>query len=165
MKQLASIDVNIVKKHLNTIRSSVCLERHEMPGEIHEYQFFLGKLETEDFKKLTLWWEFDIHTRGRSCKLNDLLPTAKQLARVQSFIFGDQASGLKPLDLTSADAMELVLVTDNLHSDWFYMIDGNHRTMAHYMQGRSLQDLSVYVCVHPKMRTWIYLPENIRQQP
>ena len=93
----------------------------------------------------------------------DLLPVASKLERIQSFIEGNAATGLRPLDLASAGGMEIVLVADSIQAGILYVIDGNHRLIAHWLQGRELEGIPVLLAVHERIGSWAYIPDYLRK--
>ena len=159
MKVMELIEITTVQRHLSARHSGVSLNLSAMPGAPGEYRAFKVLLDSEDVKRLVLWWEFENHTKDKSCYLVDVLESAAINPRVKSFVDGNPSKGQKAVDLRTLPDMEPVIVTNDLESRFLYLIDGNHRTLGQHLSGKGFQDVPAYVCVHPKMMDWAYIPK------
>lgn len=153
------VEVEVVRRHLKAKGTGVSLDTTEMPGDDKTRKAFRGHLQDQDIHNLILWWQFQQHTTSENCKLTDLLPSAAEIPRVRSFIEGDLSQSYEPVDLRIAQEMELVAVTNSIQCHWMYIIDGNHRAIAQTLQQLPFATVPIYVCVHPSMESWIYIPE------
>jgi hypothetical protein len=153
-----SVGISAIQKHLKTVAAGVLLDLRSMPGRPAEYKGFAVRLDADDADKLVLWWEFENHTNGKSCRLTDALESVSSLPKVKSFLEGTRPQGRGPSDLRTSPNMEPVIVTDDLGSKFLYSIDGNHRILAQHLSQKGFQDVPAYVCVHPKMLEWAYIP-------
>lgn len=156
------VEIRAIQEHLSVVGSGVLLDLTSMPGEPSEYKGFSARLDSEDVTRLILWWEFKKHTKDGSCRVVDALPTATAHRRVRSFIEGDPASGRSPVDLRTATGLEIAIVSDDLDKGILYIIDGGHRAIAQYFAQRPFQDVPVLACVHPKIRSWAYIPPQYK---
>ncbi len=132
-----------------------------LPSAPSELRAHRATLEPSDADAVMLWWEFQQHTTGASCWLQDLQPSAGGLARAVSFQVGDE-SGRRPVDLRFAVDLEPVLVSTGTH-DWLYVLDGNHRLIAQWLANRDLTGIDVYVVVDPRLKEWAYIPTAHKQ--
>lgn len=163
MRIVNKAEIAAIQNHLRILNTGVKLDRNDLPslndGRWRGYKVIL---DSADLDRVILWWENQDYTRNKTCRVIDLLPCAKTLARVQSFIVGNDAKRLLPLDLRSADGMELCVIADSLDGDFLYVIDGNHRLIAHWLQGRHLDGVATYVAVHDGLKNWAYIPDYWR---
>jgi hypothetical protein len=161
MKIIESIPLDLVLAHLDRTHSAV---RPPIDDHFHRdgYTAYRATLDDSDLDRLILYWEFKIHTKDGTCRLTDALPSSAANDRIRSFIHGNPAKGYPPADLRSTPDRQPVIVTDDVNSHILYLIDGNHRVIAQRLSGKSFQDVPVYVCVHPKMLAWAYLPANFK---
>ena len=115
------------------------------------------QLERQDEDRLFLLGltEFINQTRGQSGRLRDLLPTASTVQRVASLITAG-------VDLLSRSGLELVLVAADLQGAPLVAIDGNHRAMAHFLAYNSVEGVPAFVCVHPAIGQWHFVPSLAR---
>jgi hypothetical protein len=163
LKIQEAIEIVAIQEHLIATQSGVRLDVQSVPGHPGEHRGFKGTLEADDVNKLILWWEFQKHTVDQNCSLTDLLPTAAALPRVRSFLEGDPSRDLAPLDLTLPKNMELVVVTNDVFNGWLYIIDGNNRAVAQRIRNVPFQGVPVFVCEHPAMDKWTYIPEYYKK--
>lgn len=128
---------------------------------VGDFRAFSAKLETTDVDRMFMWFEFRKHTKDGSSKLTDSLPEAAEVPRIKSFIQGD--SQKPPADLRTTPNLEPMLVTHDLHRGPLYGIDGNHRMVAQFLSGKSFDGVPVYVCTHPNLLTWAYIPKSAKE--
>lgn len=164
MRVTESVGISTIQKHLKAMAAGVSLDPKRMPGRPDHYQGFRVRLDADDVNKLVLWWEFENHTNGKSCKLIDALESASFLPKVKSFLKGAHAQGRGPSDLRTLPNMEPVIVTNDLGSKFLYSIDGNHRILAQHLSQKGFQDVPAFVCVHPKMLEWAYIPRCYKRR-
>jgi hypothetical protein len=154
------VEISAIQNHLHNLGTGVLLEKNNLPslddGQWHGYKVIL---DCKDIDRIILWWENEKYTQHRTCRVTDLLPFAKTLERVQSFIVGCDARGFPPIDLKSGAGMELCMIADSISGDFLYVIDGNHRLIAHWFQGRSLDGVPSYVAAHEGLKSWAYIPK------
>lgn len=158
MRATERVSIRVIQKHLEQQASGVRLNLADMPGDPDEYRGFKASLGEDDAEKLVLYWEFQDHTKDRSCRLTDVLESAASIERVKPLLEGNSSKGYGPIDLRSVPNKEPTILTDDLTSRFLYVIDGNHRTIAHYLGEKSFETVPVYVCVHPQLLNWAYLP-------
>ena len=151
------IDIEIVARHLNATGSAVSL-----PFSLSEYKAFHVAIDEGDERKIVLWWENEKATKDLNCRLVDSNDGAGKPSRVDSFVKGD-GKLLGPVDLRTLANKEPVAVTDDLYGDFWYLIDGSHRSIAQFRSGKSFQNVKLYVCVHPHMMQWSYVPNYYKQ--
>jgi len=132
-----SVGISTIQKHLKAMAAGVSLDPKRMPGRPDHYQGFRVRLDADDVNKLVLWWEFENHTNGKSCKLIDALESASFLPKVKSFLKGAHAQGRGPSD---------------------------HRILAQHLSQKGFQDVPAFVCVHPKMLEWAYIPRCYKRR-
>lgn len=130
-----------------------------MPGRPEEYVGYRAILDDKDTSNIAVYWQFQEHTQDETCRLFDLLETAKDIPRVKNFTEGVPSKGYGPVDLRTLPDREPTIVTNSLDSHLLYVIDGNNRTIGHYLRHGSLAGVPAFVCVHPRMLEWAYIPE------
>ena len=158
MQIIGPVQISDIQDHLRRVGTGVSLNIADLPGRPEEYREFRVQLDGRDVDRLVLWFEFRDHTRDGSCRLADLLPSANCLARVRRFIDGDPARGRGPVDLRTFPNLEPVIVSNDLEHGILYLIDGSHRIVAQHMGQKGFQDVPAFVCVHPRMLEWAYIP-------
>jgi hypothetical protein len=158
MRVTGTSDVVAVRAHLAANSTGVAL-----PTE-YPFTVFKAQLDAEDAEKLVLWWEFQEDTQDRCCRVVRLLGSAASKARVRSFVEGDASKGYGPADLRILQNNEPVIVTASLESDFLYLIDGNNRVMGQQLSCKSFQGVRVFVCVHPQIMKWAYIPMHYKQR-
>ena len=163
MKVVEPIEIAAVQRHLTTMHTGVSLNLVDMPGKPDEYRAFKVLLDSEDVERLVLWWQFEKDTKDESFRLTDVLESAAMKPRVKSFVDGNPSKSQMPADLRTLPNMEPVIVTNDLESSFLYLIDGNNRTLAQHLSGKGFQDVPAYVCVHPKMMAWAYIPKYYKR--
>lgn len=156
MRIVERVPIDAIQRHLKSQHSGVGLDLAAMPGPPCDYLGY--KVSLDDARKIVLYWEFERYTSGGTCRLNDLLPPARSLERVRRFLDGDPARGFPPADLRVLRDKELAIVTNDLQGEFLYVIDGNHRVIAQHFSGRGLQGVAAFVCQHPEMMKWAYVP-------
>lgn len=148
----------MILNHLNAMGSSVNLDTM-LQGRSDECTGFRVQLDAYDADKLILWWEFFKENRtAENCKVSNICQSAASVPRIKQFVEGDSEKGFNPIDLRTAQNMEPVIVTNDLKSNFLYIIDGSHRTCAQHLSHKDFQDVSAYVCVHPEMLKSLYIP-------
>jgi hypothetical protein len=163
MRSLENVDITKIEQHLISKHSGVGLEREWLPGGALECHAHRAHLDHDDIDRIFLWWQFSKHSRDETSKLTSVLPKTALEPRVQSFILGDPSRNLKPLDLQTAVGFELVLLTTNLPTGPLYLIDGNHRAVAHFLQGRSFMNVAAFVLSEPRLLEWANVPDYVRR--
>ena len=165
MRIVNEVELATIQAHLCRLKTGVMLDRHDLPSlDDGRWRGYKVLLDSADLDRVFLWWQNEVYTRNRTCRVIDLLPSASALGKVQSFIVGSVSHGLFPLDLRAADGMELCVVSNSLDDAFLYVIDGNHRLIAHWLQGRHLENVPAYLAVHDDLSTWVYLPDYLRKQ-
>jgi hypothetical protein len=154
---IAESNPEVVARHLKAAGSAVSL-----PFKLSEYQAFHVAMDEGDEKKIVIWWENQKATKDLNCRLVDSNAGAGNPARVNSFIHGDD-KGRLPADLRTLANKEPVAVTDKLDGDFWYLVDGSHRCLAQFQSGKPFQDVRIYVCVHPWIMQWAYIPSYYKQ--
>lgn len=156
---VGEVDIAEVQRHEQATASNARLGGYHMDHHCPTNQFrcYRVQLERQDEDRLFMLGqtEFINQTRGQSCRLRDVLPGASATQRVASFI----AAGV---DLRSRSGLELVLVAAELHGASLVAIDGNHRAMAQYLTHGSAQGVPAFVCVHPAIGEWRFVPPLAR---
>lgn len=160
MKTYEPVDIGVIQRHLESKRSGVSLCLDAFPGDPAHGKGFHGEFDANDIHRLILWWEFQDHTVNQSCTLGGLLPSASERRRVQSFLNRREPSGF---NLASAESMELVVVTNDLHNSWLYIIDGNNRAIAQTVSELSFHGVPFFAYEHPEMHKWEYIPQYYKR--
>lgn len=158
MRVIAHIEVSAVQDHLRQQATGVSLNIEDMPGPAADYKAYRVILDSGDASRIVLWWEFQKHTKEHSCRLTDLLESAATLKKAQPFIHGDRSRGFLPGDLRTLPNREITILTNDLASDFLYLIDGNNRLVGHFLLHKTIQDVPAVVCAHPKLMEWAYVP-------
>lgn len=134
-----------------------------LPLDLGGYEVFHVKMDNGDESRIVLWWENENATKNQNCRLVDSNIDAGDRKRVESFICGD-ANGRTPVDLGMMTNLEPVAVTSNLQGDFWYLIDGSHRSIAQFRSRKSFQDVQIYVCVHPQTMQWNNIPNYYKPE-
>jgi hypothetical protein len=152
LKIISKVPLDTVTTHLKSRGSALSL-----PFNPSDYQAFHVQMEQGDEKRIVLWWENEKATKDRDCRLVNSDDSAGAHDRVQSFIHGN-AKGLEPADLRSSPNLEPVAVTNELDGNFWYLIDGSHRSIAQFRSKKSFEGASIFVCVHPQIMNWPNIP-------
>lgn len=158
MRVISEVNPEIVARHLKATHSSV-----DLPFALNEYRAFHIAMDEGDEERIVLWWENEKGTKDLSCRLVDSSDSVGTPHRVNSFINGD-GKQFQPADLRTLANKEAVAVTNDLNGNFWYLIDGSHRSIAQFRSGKSFQDVKLYVCVHPQMMSWPYVPNYHKQR-
>lgn len=153
MQIISEISVDQVVSQLKQNGTSVGL-----PEFAGEYRCYRGILSDGDLPGLVMWFENEKHTEAGSCLLPDLHESRREAPRVASFIHGNPQKGFAPADLRTLPGREPVLLGFRSDVPFFYAIDGNNRLQAHYLTHRSVEGVPVFLCVHPEVQNWAYIP-------
>lgn len=159
---IESVTIEACQKHLREQGTGVSLDLASMPKPPDGYRAVRAILEDSDLDRIFLWFEFRKHTKDGSAKLTDALPESASEKRISRFIAGDSTKGWTPIDLRTTPNFEAMLLTNDVMRGPLYGIDGNHRLVAQFLSGKGFADVPVYVCFHPKMLEWAYIPETAR---
>lgn len=149
MRILETVEINVIQEHLKSTKSVVRLDLLNLPGRLEEYKGFRIHLDADDVKKLVLLWEFQEYTIKNSCRVVDIFPSAAFLKRVMNF---------REIDLRTTDNLDLVIFSNNLQSDFLYILDGNNRAMAQRLFYDDFKNVSAFLCVHPSLLKWMLIP-------
>lgn len=148
-----------VQAHEQATAANVRLGGYHMDlvSATSEFQLFRATLEDVDLGRLFLLGldEFAVCTGGKSCRMPDLLPVAALLPRVAPFI-------RDRIDLPARPDRALLIVSPDPHAGPLVLTDGNHRAMAYFSMHKSMQGVPAFVCVHPRIRGWNFLPPLAR---
>jgi hypothetical protein len=146
-----------LRRHERACKSSVLLGSHSLPPP-ESFSLHHAVIEPEDADKLHLLnCGFAACTEGRSGRLADLdasLLPPETRQRAASFA----------ADLRFAPGLALVLACADAVSGPWVIIDGNHRAIAQQLRHGSLNWMPVWLCAHPEIATWAYVPASFRQQ-
>ena len=167
MKIIEKVSLSIVQAHeksngANSVLGDYGMDEHCPP---HEFECFKCLIEVHDVERLFLLGEFARHTSSQTGKTKDIefdSLSRESKTRVNSFLDPDDASGFHPLDLPKSPALALVVVTSDLENGCYTTIDGNHRSIAHFLQTGSVDGVPVFICVHPKISNWGFVPRLAR---
>lgn len=155
------VDISVIQRHEETTASNARLGYYHMDCHCptNEFRCFRVGLEQQDEDNLFLLGltEFVNQTQSQSCRLRDVVRDASSIRRVESFITAR-------LDLRSGIGLELVLVGSDLHGAPLVIIDGNHRAIAQYLTHGSVDGVPAFVCVHPAIRHWPFVPPLAQKQ-
>jgi hypothetical protein len=123
----------------------------------NQLRCFRVQLERQDEDRLFLLGltEFINQTRDQTCRLRDVFSGASAIQRVASIINAG-------VDLRSRSGLELVLVATEPHGAPLIAIDGNHRAMAQFLAHGSMEGVLAFVCVHPAIGQWHFVPPLAR---
>jgi hypothetical protein len=156
---VGEVSLSVVQQHEEATTANARLGGYHM--DLHcptdEFRCFRVILDQRDDARLYLLGltEFINQTRGQTCRLRDVVREAASVQRVASFITGG-------LDLRTGSGLELVLVCRELQSAPLVAIDGNHRAMAQYLTHDSVEGVGAFVCVHPAISNWPFVPPLAR---
>lgn len=121
----------------------------------NEFLCYKVKVQESDFNKLYLVGNFHNVTSG-TCKLKDVDADAVQnqeaegrSMRLESLMNGGQKFQ-NGISLLYNNGFEPVLVGNDFNGKLLFT-DGSHRAIAHFIQHGNLNDIEVYVCIHPNI--------------
>lgn len=159
MTSIEPVTLHIVQAHERATDANVRLGGYHMDrvSPTAEFQLFRVTLVDADLGRLFLLGitEFGVCTAGESWRVPDLLPAAALLPRVAPFV-------RDKIDLPARPDRALLIVSPDPHTGPLVITDGNHRAMAYYSMHRSVQGVPAFVCVHPKIRGWNFMPPPAR---
>lgn len=159
MVVVEEVDIATVQRHEETTASNARLGGYHMDRHCptSEFRCYRVQLERSDEDRLFLLGltEFTNQTRGQSCRLRDVLPTASAIQRVASF-------SSVAVDLRSRPGLELVLVAAELRNAPLIAIDGNHRAMAQFLTYGTVEGVPALVCAHQAIGQWHFVPPLAR---
>ncbi|XOF33677.1 MAG: nucleotidyltransferase family protein [Candidatus Electrothrix sp. YB6] len=167
MKILHPLSLEELRKHEQNCETSVVLGSHEMDrhAPTDAFKLYKAMLEPEDTDSVYLLdCDFVPWTEGYTGRLRDFdqkKADDSTRKRIESFITHSEQSGKQPVDLRSSPQLALTLICAQPDGPWV-IIDGNHRALAQYRQYGSLADVPAYVCVHPEIGDWRYIPNFMR---
>ena len=122
---------------------------------VNEFECFKGAFEVDDLERLFLLGMFAKHTRDHSGRLRDVLESMSENDRVGSFFDAK-------VDVATRPELAVVAVTDDLYRGSLTLIDGNHRSISQFLRQRTIEGVPAFVCVHPQIRRWGFLPALAR---
>lgn len=155
-----------LQQHERACKASVVLGSHGLaPPETFSLRKAL--IEPDDADKLHLLnCGFAACTQGQSGRLADLdaeLLPPETRQRADSFLRPAPDSGRRPLDLRAAPQLALLLACADADNGPWVIIDGNHRAIAQQLRHGSLAWVPVFLCIHPAIATWSYVPASFTQ--
>lgn len=167
MKSKEEVDIQKVKTHEEITHSNCKVGTYGMDEHcpLAEFQFYCATLEANDVDRLYLLGEFAKHTNNLTGKLKHVTNIgmdSKRIERINSFINPPSDSSLNPIDLRENSNLELIIVTPDIDMGPFTIIDGNHRAIAQWQRFKSIDGIRAYVCVHPEILKWPYIPIKAR---
>jgi hypothetical protein len=156
MRVIEDVDVATVRAHEEATDSNVRLCGYDMPVVLSEVRASRVLLDADDIARLFLLGigGLDEQTRCETWRVADVLPSARTLDRVWSFIGGC-------VDLRARPELSLVIVTAGDERP-LTLIDGNHRAMAQFLAYGTMEGVPAFVCVHPGFAQWSYIPPLAR---
>jgi hypothetical protein len=163
MRVLERVALAHIQDHLRRQQTGVTVPI-DPPLHAHEYSAYRAMLDERDVDRLILWFQARIHTKDETCRVIDALPSSVSHPRISRCFKGDASKGYAPLDLRHAKDREPVILTNDLESQILYLIDGNHRVIAQQIGKKGFQDVRVFVCVHPLILRWAYIPSNFKSK-
>jgi len=157
MQILKEVEVEVVQKHEMEIKANARLGGYDLDKycPLSEFKAFRVCLERVDADRLYLLSQFAEYTKAQTCKLLDALPETASNPRVATFI--------SRIDLRSAVKLELVIISVNARRGPLVIIDGNHRAIAHWLTHKCIHGVPAYVCEHPNVNQWPFLPQSARE--
>ena len=154
-----------LQQHERTCETCVVLGSHDLPPP-EVFSLRKALIEPDDADRLHLLnCGFAACTQGQSGRLTDLdaeLLPPETRQRAESFLCPAPDSGRRPLDLRSAPQLALVLACADAANGPWVIIDGNHRAIAQQLRHGSLAWVPVFLCIHPAIATWPYVPASFR---
>jgi hypothetical protein len=163
MEIVGEVNVLEIQQHEAATEANVRLGGYRMDEccPTSEFKCCRVRLEHGDLDRLFVLGDFAKYTKGKSCRLQDVTQDAEKLEKVASFMHGDGRRG--SVDLCSATGLELLIVCRELQDAPLIIYDGCHRAIAQYLKYRSMSGVPAYVCVHPAIDLWGYVPPQARQ--
>ena len=164
MKIIASIPIQDVQRHELNLKASVTIGSYGMDlvsplDEFNSYRIMLTKADCD--RLFLLNCGFVEYTHGRTGKVRDIdrdRLSSDSSARVNSFFGPPSQSEKTQIDLRSSPHLAIVLVCADAACGPIVITDGNHRAIAQYLIYGGLSDIHAYMCVHPKINRWPYVP-------
>ncbi len=161
------IDLATLRGHEQLVNANVRLGGYDMDkvAPTDEFQIFRGNLKRTDWQRLYLIGEFAKHTQNGTGRFIDVDWNAlseQSKNKITSFIQPASTTGWMPLDLRKNSQLALILVSADINSKSFVIIDGNHRAIAQYRKFGQVAGVQVIVCVHKQITRWPFVPHRAR---
>lgn len=135
--------------------SNVKLGGYHMPPA-DQFTIYQVTFDAVDLGRLCVLNDFARHTVGGLGYLEGIQPAADFRERVQKKL-------AENIDLRHDAEAAPVFVCPDFQTGQLTVIDGNHRLTAHYLKFQAVSDVVAYVCVHPQIVDWGFLPPAARQ--
>jgi hypothetical protein len=162
MRIIESVDLDTLQVHEKATNCNVKLGSYKMDQicPIAEFQINWVLLDDSELERIFLLGEFGKMTHNKTNRLidvMDLLPddTTKRI---------DERILSRNLDIRLQRNESLMIVATNIEDGPLTIIDGNHRAMNHFKKHNNIQDVPAYVCVHPNISRWPFVPRLARKQ-
>lgn len=124
---------------------------------IHEFRIYRAALEADDINRLFMeYGDFLRLTKDGTAMVKDVLPEKVQTGRVLQFT-KDQG-----FDLRSRRDRAILTVSANESGEPLIIYDGNHRAIAQYLTYGTVQDVPIFLSVHPRVSGWGFVPPLAR---
>lgn len=154
---VGEVEIAEVQQHEQATSANARLGGYGMDAHCptNEIRCYRVVLEEGDLDRLFVMQDFAAYTSNGSCRLRDVLPSIADIKRVASFT-------TPSVDLRKRTGLEVILVGSDVDRASLVAIDGNHRIIAQYISQGSVDGVPAFVCVHPAMNRWPYVPPLAR---
>jgi len=162
MKIVAIADLQTLRRHERATASNTTLGGYHMDKycALGNFRILRGILEATDIERLYLLGQFAPYTNGRTCKLRDVRPEAVAPGQISSERVGSFLQG--KVNLALEKNLDVVIVSPEEVAGPLILIDGNHRSVAHFLSHGGIDGIPAFVCVHRSICRWPYVPENLQ---
>lgn len=163
MIDITEVSVEVVEAHLKKHKSNILFDNYGMPDccPKNELQCYHVTLQADDLPKLYLVGNFNKETSGtfrlmdvdrdvvlnrqeenRSLKVTNLMTGGEQFEQ--------------GINLLEDAGFEPVLFGKSLTAGGYVFIDGSHRAIAHFFNYGTIDGVSAFICIHPKMVNYCF---------
>ncbi len=168
MNIIETVNLTEIRQHEQTCRANVILGGYGMATHcaLKEFQLYKAILEVDDTSNLFLLnCGFAVNTHGQTGKVKDIkietLSNASK-SRINAFTKSPAKCRKYAIDLRHSPQLALILVCAEAKNGPWIIIDGNHRAISQYLSYGDLRDVTGYLCVHPQINKWPYIPSLAR---
>ncbi len=168
MKIISKVNIAEIRQHERSCRANVTLGSYGMESHciFNEFQFYKAVLEANDISNLFLLnCGFASNTHGQTGRLEDIKPETisdSSKSRIRAFTKSPTKCEKYTIDLRQSPQLALILLCVEAKDGPWIITDGNHRAISQYLSYGHLHDVTVYLCVHPQISKWPYIPTLAR---
>lgn len=153
MKIIRPVDIKEIREHEVKTKANVIIGGYNMDiyCPISEFVSFWVMLEEADWDRLFLISQFAQYTHGNTGKVIHARELSEKTESTVALYSSMQSV-----------CPALLIVSANIETASLIIIDGNHRAIAQYRKQKGSNIPAAYVCIHPNINKWGYVPKGAR---